>query len=229
MKRLASALLVSLTLGLGLTSTANASTVIAFDDVNTHGGNLSYSGTGGALYGTKILLDTITAINTSADGNYNCLACELSFTSGAYNSGLSSALNSYVFDAGGSIKVTGTMTDHFGHTVASGILAQGSFTDYVIASVVNNLMSVVIGNGTDEKNTELEKFFGIFNHPSWQFGTSVISADSVTGGAKVGDAFSAHVTNADFDNTPVPLPAAVWMFGAGLMGVLRFSRNKHHV
>jgi hypothetical protein len=52
-------------------------------------------------------------------------------------------------------------------------------------------------------------------------GTEFIFSNPITGGAP-GEQF--YISSLDV--TPVPVPAAVWMFGSGLIGLGRFARRK---
>ncbi|MGD8940406.1 MAG: VPLPA-CTERM sorting domain-containing protein [Gammaproteobacteria bacterium] len=46
--------------------------------------------------------------------------------------------------------------------------------------------------------------------------------------AVVGAVQSTQILSGDIFNTPVPLPAAVWMLGGGLMGLAAFVRRRLH-
>jgi hypothetical protein len=63
-------------------------------------------------------------------------------------------------------------------------------------------------------------------------GTLPLIADSVSGSPIIGTVFSGYNINLDFMKltvtsvTPVPLPAAFWLFGSGLLGLIGVARRK---
>jgi hypothetical protein len=50
--------------------------------------------------------------------------------------------------------------------------------------------------------------------------------NGINGGAMIDGPFQGFSANFNVMTNPVPLPAAVWLFGSGLMGLLGFSRRK---
>src|SRR5687768_4296997 len=71
-----------LALVIGAWGTSAQAATITFDQI-IDGGTLSYDGAGGALVGTDISMDTITASGVPNPGILTCVGCVLNFTTGA--------------------------------------------------------------------------------------------------------------------------------------------------
>jgi hypothetical protein len=203
---------------------------IGFDDGNTsvtqpQVGTLSYGGSGGVLTGEGIDIYNVYGDGTpSNDGvGLDCVGCKLEFTTG---NNVSEGPSIWEFAGGGSITITGEVKQG-STTIANGTLVDGSFSEaFITADGTEDGVLIMSGFGTDEKDTNLLDFFGL---PDLQytFGVTNISLGSVayTGsGGFIGD-----VTNADFDNLVVPIPASVWLFGSGLIGLVGIARRKNSV
>ncbi len=63
---------------------------------------------------------------------------------------------------------------------------------------------------------------------SREYSEDVIDTIAEAGGIYLnsGPSFSQQSTFADWNVQPVPLPAAVWLFGSGLLGLIGFSKRK---
>jgi hypothetical protein len=208
---------------LAMAPVAQAAT-LSFDDNLLSGGTLSFLGSGGSLSGTSLIIDSVKGIGTPSNSgpSYTCSGCSLNFATGnLLSSSSSGGVTSYLFGAGGSISLTGN-----GPGGASGTLASGTFSAPVSVQVAAPYIAVQFGLGTDQKNDNLEAFFGYPASQPWIFASSSIAAQAVTGGLTAYSAFSGTVTNVDFDNTPVPVPAAVWLFGSALAGMGIIGRRK---
>jgi len=202
-----------------------SSAIISFDDdTESQDGTISYDGAGGALVGSGIDFHSILGISTPSNpGSVNsltCVNCTLSFTTGT---NISEGPTLWQFGGGGSLTITGTAqtSDSTPIVIASGTLVEGSFDSATVTG--NSSLLIMSGFGVDDKNTGLIDYFGLGGY-DFIFADTNISMEGVTIDGNSG--FSGTVTNADFDNTAVPVPAAVWLFGSGLLGLVGVARRK---
>ena len=87
--------------------------------------------------------------------------------------------------------------------------------------IVDRLDSSVIGSASVLLNDELVGIISTAN-PS----VSAVFADpSITQVIQIVNT-DAALLNYDFITTPVPVPAAAWLFGSGLLGLIGFARRK---
>ncbi|MGC4097950.1 MAG: hypothetical protein QM706_12605 [Nitrospira sp.] len=188
-------------------------------------GSISYAGTGGGLVGSNIDVDNVVGTSTPANANVTstCLSCVLNFTSGSNSS---SAGGFWQFASGGSITITGGV-DFQGSTpdiAAGSTLLTGSFAN---AQVVNNggNFKVTFGSFTDVKHPSLLAYYGM---PGGNYdGALTIQFAAQNSGP--GNAFtSTSLFSGSITNVPaaVPVPAAAWLFGSGLLGLYSAARRK---
>lgn len=193
-------------------STASAVPVLSFDDDgSSQDGTLSYDGNGGALIGSGIDFVSLLATDTPSNNGtiLSCIGCELNFTTG---NNISEGPLAWTFAGGGSLTITGTLTDGGGFST-SGTLVSGSFSQVGVLGINNTI--VMTGLGVDTKDTDLLDFFGL-SDSVFEFASTNISLANAVIGPNGG--FFGTVTNADFDNT-VPEPAISALVGLGLLGV----------
>jgi len=203
---------------------------LTFDQIN-NGGALSYNGLpGGALVGTNIVFTSITGSGTDNDGTIDCNDCRLNFTTGAL---ITTDGNDYVFDAGGTITLTGgSLAANIPPNVA---LLSGTWTSQVKVTIeaggpIPNGYLLMVGAGQDTKDPTLVDYF--FNTPptNWTFVNSQIQVESQPGGiTQNGLAFTADLSkggNSDFINAVVPEPGTALLMGLGLAGLGLTGRSR---
>ena len=213
-------------------SFSTSAAVISFDDDDNdiQDGTISYDGVGGSLVGSGIDLHSILGQDTPSNpgSSLDCIGCVLSFSTG---SNISEGPVVWEFNSGGLLTIAGTVKDSGGTTIASGNLVSGTFASATITGDGNNnSVLIMAGFGSDTKNEDLLTYFGM-SGLDFTFASTNISLGNVTYGdggvnGPIGS-FNGTVTNADFDNTAVvPIPATVWLFGSGLLGLVGIARRK---
>lgn len=86
------------------------------------------------------------------------------------------------------------------------------------------LTLTLLAGGTEVLTTEIPRSTaGTF----WGFVSDVAFTDVLlTAGTQSGVAETFHLDNMVYSASPVPVPAAVWLFGSGLLGLLGVRRKK---
>ncbi len=224
---------VSLVMGIGAFGPATHSAMamqLSFNMNAPTSGTISYGGTGGALSGSNIDVDNVVGQSTPANANVTstCLNCVLNFTSGLLStSGGPNPNNNgwWRFGSGGSITITGGV-DFLDATpdIATGsTLLSGTFGSAFVQDLGGPGFKVTFGSFTDTKHASLLSYYGM---PSGNYdGALTILFNSQNNGT--GSAFtSTSLIGGTITNAPVPLPAAVWLFGSGLLGLYPAVRKK---
>lgn len=209
---------------LGLSSVAVNAAVIDFNIAAPTAGTISYDGIGGALLGVAIEVDSVAGIDTPANsgelGVLTCDECQLNFSTGANAGG-------WTFGGGGTITIDGTLLDGGANVVASGNLLSGSWDGSSVISLGNNFFSfeILAGTFSDTKNEEMTTYFGM---PTGDYIGGINLSFAMPTGTNVGARFtSTAVYSGDVVNTPaIPVPAAVWLFGSGLIGLVGVARRR---
>jgi hypothetical protein len=184
-------------------------------------GSLSYTGGSAALVGSGIDVDDVVGLGTPANANVisTCSFCTLDFTTGASTGG-------WNFGAGGTITITGGIDfpDATAPIPGGSTLLSGSFDSATIVDLGTGTFEFQIAGGafTDTKNSELLAFYGL---PDVLYAGGLNISFSTA--AAMGDAFDSNeLFSGDVVNQPVPLPAAVWLFGSGLLGFTMVGRRR---
>jgi hypothetical protein len=189
---------------------------LSFDQL-LDGGTLSYDGIGGALIGRDINFDVVIGNGTPSNAGVS-----LTITDGSLNFSTGSNLTEgpiYTWAAGGSFILTGNIAAQSGFAGTSGVLVAGSFTGIPLGSGSFSFL----GDGIDEKNSDLIDFYGLGAFPGFEFANTEISTAAFD---DFGDGFLADVTEADIVNTPVPEPASMLLTGLGLFGMGFYLRRR---
>lgn len=192
-------------------------------------GTISYDGTGSRLIGSNIEVDDVVGLSTPANANVTslCLSCVLNFNSGSLTSagGPPPSGNNngwWRFGSGGSITITGGVQLQGSPDIPVGAtLLSGTF-DNAFVQDLGASFKVTFGSFTDTKHPDLLAYYGLA--PSPFEGALTLLFGSVNAG--VGEVFtSTSVFSGSVANTPVPLPAAVWLFGSGVVALVGFARR----
>lgn len=187
-------------------------------------GTVSYAGgTTNPMVGTGIEIVDIIGLGTSSNAGtaVTCSSCTLSFTTGNYT-GFSG--DTWDFLAGGTIQITGGVDSL---SIADGsTLLDGSFTSAQLHDHSNGVFHLHLNatTFTDTKNSTLTDFYGLPDIP--YIGGMTITFQTDTG-ITPGMAFTSNIINSgSVINQPVPIPAAVWLFGSGLLGLTGIARRR---
>ena len=196
-------------------------------------GTISYDGTGGGLTGLNIEVDNVVGLATPANANVTslCVSCVLNFTSGGLsNSGGANANNNgwWSFGSGGSITIAGGVQLQGATDIPVGsTLMSGTFNSAFVQDL-GSQFKVTFGSFSDTKHADLLSYYGLTPGPFT--GALTLLFGSTNGG--VGSAFtstsvfSGGVVNTPSPVNPVPVPAAVWLFGSGLASLIPMIRRQ---
>ena len=151
-------------------------------------------------------------------------------------SGVSQAANIGVinFDAGGNIQPLATANlNSWGFTINGTLFSLSEFDSLsspVTVVNTNSEYSILIGAG----NTKIFDVGTLFTAQSSTLTVTLLASDLVQGDTAVAlrDRASLDITrSAEFllTTSAVPVPAAAWLFGSGLIGLIGLARRKVHV
>jgi len=217
-KLLAGLVILGAAAGVGTSAHAQE---LKFDDTGGSGGTFTYDGNGGPAVGTNIIFDNIlgtgTPSNSGVAASLDCVGCLLNFTTGDNLTEGTAGGAPWTWAAGGSIKIEGTARTQGGVVIASGTLLEGTFAGQPSATSPLAGQGNFIGGGLDVKNEDLLAYFGL-PLTGFEFVNSTVAIGCDTGTAP---AISCNVSNADLNNTavPVPAPGTLALLGLGLLGI----------
>ena len=209
-------------LALGLVSSFANAAQIDFGIEAPTSGLLTYTLAGpdaGRLQGRRIDVDSIVGIDTPSSSGVSiaCEGCILEFDTGMNTGG-------WNFGAGGTITITGEAS---GAGVGPNTtLLSGTFDNAVVVDVGGGMFDFKILGGSffDRKDPDLLAHFGL---PDIGYVGGLNISFNTVGNATMGQAFvSDTIFSGNVVNQPVPVPAAVWLFGSGLLGLVAVARRK---
>ena len=182
-------------------------------------GSINYAGGAAPLVGTGIEVDNLVGLDTPLNSNVEltCIRCALDFTTGANTSPMTWA-------GGGSIAVTGALFDGGTEVVGPTTLLSGSFLSAQVFDVGGGILEFRILGASfeDRKDPTMLAFYGMPEVPYLGgMNLSFTAALNDNGGFD-----SVRVLSGDIINNPVPVPAAVWLFGSGLLGLVAVARRR---
>ena len=194
--------------------------ILDFGIVAPTPGSIDYAGGSAPLTGAGIGVDNLVGLDTPANNNVtlSCIRCTLDFTTSA-NTGI------WTWGGGGSISITGGLFEGVTEVVAPGsTLLSGSFLSAEVFAIGGGVLEFRILGAAfeDRKNDGILAFYDMPNVPYLGgMNLSFTAAMNDNGGFN-----STKVLSGDVINNPVPVPAAVWLFGSGLLGLVAVARRR---
>ncbi len=178
-------------------------------------------------------------------------ACFAAITATCFSINIQAAIIN--FTVTGNVDDSFTSTNDFGLNLGDTITASGTFDDSGLtgtgAEFVSfgsgsfNSMSLDVGNSsfveTDDNNylTGFPRLFfqdGVFDGINFNTDFSIESYFQSSGTTKTFQGeddnfgwFGGSWDVSSYSASPVPVPAAVWLFGSGLLGLIGVARRKH--
>lgn len=206
-------------LGMGLFVSPSAHAVSLDFSINAPSpGSVSSAGGGAPLLGSNIEVDKMIGLSTPANAGIEgiCLSCTLNFTTGGLTS---SGGGTWNFGSGGSVTITGGAQLPGSPNIALGsTLLTGSFNSASIQDLGFQQFMVSFGTFFDTKHPDLLAYYGLASGTPFEGAFSLLfsSPNPAANGAFA----STTIFSGNVVNTVVPLPAAVFLFGSGLAGLL---------
>lgn len=195
-------------------------------------GTISYDGgTGNPLVGIDIGIVDIIGLDTPANAGVTatCANCLLNFTTGNYTGFAGDTWN---FLAGGSVSITGgidfpDMTPDIsaGSNLLTGTFTSAQLHDHIVTQPGEFHLHIDANTFTDSKLSALTDFYGL---PGGEYTGAMVITFQTDTGISPGTAFTSNIINSgSVINQPVPVPAAVWLFGTGLLGLMGVARGRN--
>ncbi len=208
-----------------------AASQIHFDIDTLTSGTISWKGEkSDPLVGTNIQVDQVMGIDTPLNSGavHDLPNGLLNFTTGALVSkSYSGNVYTFSFGPGGSLTLTGDVP---GTTIVEDtqLIKNGSFILNEVTCVEFSpffpMWSITFASFTDEKDDALLDYYGMPVVPyNGQFN---ISFEVPAGTNPLNGFTSSAVLSGDISNYPeVPIPAAVWLLGSSLIGLVVVRRR----
>ena len=199
---------------------------IMIDFMGTHaGGTLSYGGGTAPLIGTGLVINTVAGVNTPANNNsggtnYGVVGQNgtgfgiLEFQTG---SGFGPAPNiAWRFNGGGYFRILGAVLNEDGTTgVGYRTLLDGNLLGATVER--SGSVKLVISEGTDRKDPDLVRFFGMDPETHFAFSGGIQVANynynRTTQGFTASSAGNTHIVNTAL----VPEPASLALLGSVIL------------
>ena len=169
---------------------------------------------GATITGTGITIGLLDVVGSTADSQYNADA-ELNFTAtgGATVNGITTGTT-------GTIEIVGFISGLVGSSTNPVTLLSGTFNSWSFQN--NGIASVFSGSGLDDKDPDLLKALGVPLDTQFEFFGFTLGYDLTSDGVLIADSISTDIIN----TSVVPVPAAVWLFGSGLIGLVGVARRR---
>jgi len=203
-------------------------------------GSIGFNGSD-PLAANSIKVVNIIGIDTpSQSGAISlCQDCTLSFATGVF---IGYAANTWDFGPGGSISVYGGVdltgdgdTNDAGDIASGSLLLSGSFNAARVLGLNGGNYSFQIAGGDffDSKHIALLDYYGLPTTGGYQgnLNLSFLAQLNPDGDSQTADFINVPngIGSGDIINQPiVPVPAAAWLFGTGLIGMTVIARRSKH-
>ena len=196
----------------------------ALDSSNPQG-SISYNPTlSPDLFGSNLAVTTITGNNTTQNaGTANALSISggaLSFTTGAYTGQTGNTLS---FAGGGTLSMTGAIGQL---SIGSGSpLLTGTFTSVTVTEIplTSQLKIDIVGAAFNSVDHQL--IYSYFGIPADSTSIDALNLSFIANGTVNGGFISDSIGSGDLLDFPTPIPAAAWLLGSGLMGLVGIRRK----
>ncbi len=211
-----------------LSATASAATAsLVFGIIPPTSGTINYAGGSNPLIGTNIAVDNLIGLNTPSNTNVlsQCVSCTLNFSSGSFAS-YDSTNKIWNFSGGGAITVKGGVDLGSNSSLdipLSTTLLTGVFDSASVDQQTDGKFGIRIAQGSfsDSKDAALLAFYGLPLGIGYDGELTLAFSAS-----KQGNAFSSTtIFGGTIVNTPVPVPAAVWLMLSALGGLFGFAKR----
>lgn len=206
---------------------------LAFGIFQPTSGSIRYSGDDtDPLIGRNISVDNVIGLNTPSNAGVfgRCDRCTLNFSSGAFENITteSNGFSTWNFSGGGAISVVGGIDFDLNPSnsldIARGTtLLSGTFDSVSVTQLDADRFGIRLAEGafSDTKNATLLAFYGLPIGIDY-LGDLAISFDATRRGQGFG---SSSVFNGTIVNSPVPVPAALWLMLSALAGLFGFTKR----
>jgi len=222
--------LVAVLFVIGSASMSYADLIASYIDFNMDANhpssaNIKYEGGNNPLIAFDLQVDKVQGFTsdgtktkeTSLNGGV------LSFTTGNLSS-YDSDSKTWVFNAGGTLQVTGTPVDF---TAGEYLLKSTSLGPITVRTVYDGFYSkfnIAYSSFPDDKDAALVTYFFGASKPGF-LGALNLSFLTNEDPEKDGSFISSSVLDGHVYNTPVPLPEAFWLLGSGLIALVGIRRK----
>ncbi len=206
---------------------------IHFDIDTLTAGTISWAGGNAPFVGTDIEVDQVMGLDTP---NYSGVAYplidgELDFVTGKWqNYSEMGPIHRWTFAGGGSLTLTGGVdfgSDGTNIPAGTELMKDGEFSFNEVTWLDfypgDEKWFITIASFTDYKNEDLLTHYGmpsVLYNGNFNISFEVQNTDPTDGFV------SSRVLSGDISNYPVPIPAAVWLLGSGLIGLVGLRRRR---
>jgi hypothetical protein len=218
-----------------IASVAWAEPIISFGYLGMPAGVLSTSGLGGAVKGTAIPVQSMTARDVPLNGGTHAVTgAYFEFETAPITSfeEISPGIYSYTYAAGGYFRMHGNVPDAGLTGPEPALLLEGTFydgtftaTQFAPGTTQPGYMIAFNMGGSDTKSADLLRYFGIPESQVFSF-SGISLATNFLGTLGTTGSFSANAFNSDIANTAAPEPSAMLTLGTGLLIVTGLLRRR---